>query len=72
MRETTTTYSLPLTEREKTAIQKALAALDGLTLIEAFRVALDLQHHVEDQRRALWKKVVEPTQFSAADAVQEL
>lgn len=66
MRDTGTTYSKPLTEREKAAVQKALAALDGLTLVEALTVVAELDWGVKQQRDALWRKAVSQEPFKAA------
>lgn len=65
-------YSMLRTEREKAAFQKALVALDGLTLDEAMTVAIELEGHVKRQRDAFWRKAVAQEPFSAADAAQEL
>ena len=65
MREITTT------DREAAALQKALTALDGLTLAEAWSVALDLEGHVKRQRDALWKRANAQELFRPEAAASE-
>lgn len=64
-------FSMLRTEREKAAFQKALAALDGLTLDEAWSVAAELEGSVKQQRDAFWRKAVAQELFNPAAAASE-